>query len=98
MQLHKDLEKELPALIIQLPKASQSEGIKRWRNKKDPLFHPVSPVDGHTLQERLNLPPGKLIGLLMNYLELEHAFGRLNNRKEAIRSARYWVEQNQNLM
>ncbi|WP_086934861.1 CCA tRNA nucleotidyltransferase [Prochlorococcus marinus] len=95
LQLHKDLETFLPALILQLPQRDQSAWLKRWRDNADPLFHPSCPIDGFTLQEMFQSPKGPWIGQLMNLLCKERAFGRLHNRKEAFQLARYWWEHNQ---
>ncbi len=90
LQLHKDLEEDLPALIIQFPLKLQKNWITRWRDVNDPLFHPRAPVDGNTLQKELCISSGPKLGLLMDYLSLERAFGRLSNVNETIEKARYW--------
>ncbi len=95
-QLHQDLEQVLPALIIELDQKLQREWISRWRDQTDPLFHPSPPIDGNSLRKSFNLPSGKLIGLLIKHLSIEHAFGRLNSRKQILHSARSWLTQNQN--
>ncbi len=97
-QLHKDLEKDLPALILQLPTTSQVNWIKRWRDSNDPLFHPSPPINGNTLQKHLNLPSGRRLGLLIDHLSHEKAFGRVNNLEEALRESRNWWKHNQTLL
>ena len=98
MQLHLDLEKDLPALILQLPLDSQLQWLKRWRNPNDPLFHPSSPVDGHLLQKSLNLPKGRTLGDLLRHLCKERAFGRLHNQEQALHEASHWWKQKQTLL
>ncbi len=97
-KLHEDMAEDLPALILELSNKDQVQWLKRWRDRQDPLFHPTAPINGHELQQSLNLPPGKLIGLLIKHLSREHAFGRLSNRKQTIHSARCWIKQNHNLL
>ncbi len=98
LTLHKDLEDDLPALILELPEIDQIIWLKRWRNLNDPLFHPCCPVDGQTLKNSLDLPSGPLLGRLMSYLCHERAFGRLNNQQQVFEVARYWLKQNQTLL
>ncbi len=98
IQLHKDLENTMPALILQLPSSEQNIWLSRWRDAQDPLFHPRSPLDGYTLKKIFNAPQGPWIGKLMNFLCKEKAFGRLQNRQDAVQSAFYWWEQNQPLL
>ncbi|WP_320675567.1 CCA tRNA nucleotidyltransferase [Prochlorococcus sp. MIT 1300] len=94
LQLHIDLEPDLPALILDLPDSEKENWLERWRDQKDPLFHPSSPLDGNTLQQTLGIAPGRELGKLMRYLRHERAFGRLNTRDEAIHLARKWCEHN----
>ncbi len=98
LKLHQDLEEDLPALIIQLPLENQSEWIKRWRNPDDPLFHPSSPIDGTTLQDRLNLPSNIELGRLIRHLTQEKAFGRLSNIDEALHAAHRWCDDKYTLL
>ncbi len=98
LQLHKDLERDLPALIFGLSATDQVIWLNRWRDLNDPLFHPSSPVNGHTLQKCLNLPSGFELGQLMRHLCQERAFGRLLNREDALKEARDWWKQNQTLL
>ena len=98
LRLHEDLENDLPALILSLPEIDQLIWMQRWRNLQDPLFHPSSPVDGHTLQQSLDLPSGLELGRLIRYLCHERAFGRLLNREDSINAARYWWQRNQTLL
>ena len=90
MQLHLDMETILPALVVDLPVEDQKEWLRRWRDLKDPLFHPSSPVDGFTLQKEIGIPSGPLLGQLMLFLQQEKAFGRLNTLDDALSSAYLW--------
>jgi len=92
LQLHKDLEANLPALILELPLTQQSIWLQRWRDSNDPLFHPSSPLDGYTLQEILGVSKSPELGQLMSHLCQERAFGRVHNREEAQYAAHYWWE------
>ncbi len=87
-QLHIELEKDLPALILDLSPDDQRIWIDRWRDYADPLFHPSSPLDGMALQEILQLPQGPIIGELIDHICKEKAFNRLHTREEAVQLAR----------
>ena len=67
LQLHLDLGADLPALIVQLDSSLQADWLERWRDPTDPLFHPNPPVDGTTLQRKLNLAPGPQLGALLRH-------------------------------
>ena len=92
--LHKDLEKILPAFILYLPKKFHKEWLKRWRNKKDKLFHPRHYINGNQLKDAVGIEDGPLLGDLLNYLSREFAYERLNNFDEAIYKAERWFQQN----
>ena len=91
LQLHKDLEQDLPALIVTWPKELQQSWLKRWRDPQDPLFHPRSPLDGNTLQKALSISPGPSLGALIQHLCLERAYGRVSTREQALNAARSWL-------
>ena len=93
-ELHKDLESTLPAFILYLPKKFHKEWLKRWRNKKDKLFHPRNYINGNQLKNILEIEDGPLLGDLLNYLSREFAYERLNNFDEAIYIAKRWFQQN----
>ena len=92
--LHKDLEIILPAFILYLPKKFHKEWLKRWRNKKDKLFHPRNFINGNQLKTIVGIEDGPLLGDLLNYLSREFAYERLNNFDEAIYKAKEWFQQN----
>jgi len=94
-QLHKDLEKDLPALMLSLSAKDQNIWLRRWRDPCDPLFHPSSPLDGLLLQKATGIPQGPSLGELMSHLAKEKAFGRVSTRNEAFDAARYWTQRNQ---
>jgi tRNA nucleotidyltransferase (CCA-adding enzyme) len=91
LQLHKDLEMDLPALILTWPEALQQQWLERWRDPQDPLFHPRPPLDGTSLQEALSLSPGPVLGALIQHLSLERAYGRISTREQALLAARAWL-------
>ena len=93
-ELHKDLELILPAFILYLPKEFHKEWLKRWRNKKDKLFHPRHYINGNQLKSIVGIEDGPLLGDLLNYLSREFAYERLNNFDEAIYKAKGWFQQN----
>ncbi len=93
-ELHKDLEMILPAFIIYLPENFHKEWLKRWRNKKDKLFHPRNFLNGNQLKTIVGIEDGPLLGDLLNYLSREFAYERLNNFDEAIYKAKGWFQQN----
>jgi len=93
-ELHKELEMILPAFILYLPEKFHKEWLKRWRNKKDKLFHPRNFINGNQLKTIVGIEDGPLLGDLLNYLSREFAFERLNNFDEAIYKAKEWFQQN----
>ncbi len=94
LKLHKDLEDDLPALILQLKSSEQAIWLDNWRDPNHPLFHPASPLDGHTLQQCLNLSSSKELGQLIHHLCHERAFGRVTSKEDALFTARSWWKQN----
>jgi len=91
LRLHRELEEDLPALILQLPSQKQAAWLQRWRDRGDPLFHPRPPLDGRTLQQELALPQGPLLGQLLQHLCQERAFGRIQGAEEALTASRLWL-------
>ena len=92
--LHKELEMILPAFILYLPKKFHKEWLKRWRNKKDKLFHPRNYINGNQLKNNLEIEDGPLLGDLLRFLSREFAYERLNNFDDAIYKAKRWFQQN----
>ncbi len=93
-QLHVDLEDDLPSLILFLEEKHVNTWLKRWRDPSDPLFHPSSPLDGHSLQKALNIAPGPCLRKLMRHLAKGKAYGRLCTNQEALETARKWTIEN----
>ena len=91
LQLHMDLEQDLPALILTWPAALQQPWLERWRDPQDPLFHPRPPLNGTDLQEALQISPGPMLGALIQHLSLERAYGRVSTREQALNAARSWL-------
>jgi tRNA nucleotidyltransferase (CCA-adding enzyme) len=80
--LCQELELDLAALVLLAPQ--QTKGwLERWRNPKDCLFHPRSPIDGDQLQRELGIKPGPALGLLLAQLTRARAFGRPHNLEAA---------------
>ena len=77
LNLQIELETDLPALLLHLEGGQAETALERWRDPDDPLFHPAAPIDGHTLQQQLQVPAGPLLGQLLHYLKRERAMGRL---------------------
>ena len=90
LQLHLDLEPDLPALILQLNRAVQDTWLRRWRDTEDPLFHPRFPLSGKTLMEVLAIHAGPVVGTLLAHLRQEAAFGRIRGQEQALEEARRW--------
>ena len=93
-ELHKELEMNLPAFILYLPKKFHKEWLNRWRNKKDKLFHPRNYINGKQLKNIIGIEDGPLLGDLLNYLSREFAYERLRSFDEAIYKAKEWFQQN----
>ncbi len=78
LALQRQLEEELPALLLHLDPAAAQLALKRWRDPADRLFHPRPPLDGRRLQQLLAIAPGPRLGQLIDHLTAEWAFGRLS--------------------
>ena len=96
LRMHTDLGSDLPALIVQLPQDDQAIWLERWRDPHDPLFHPRPPINGSILQQKLAIPPGPTLGLLIKHLAVEHAFGRIDGQEAALAEARSWWQTHSN--
>ena len=99
LQLHRQLENDLPALLLSWPEdaaAGVSQWLQRWRNLDDPLFHPRPAIDGGSLQRQLGLKPSPQLGHLLDQLMLERAFGRIQTTEEALQLARDWLAESSN--
>ena len=91
LQLHEELDEDLPALVLTLPEATQQHWLQRWRDPADPLFHPQSAVDGTTLQRELGVKPGPSLGRLLRHLRQERAYGRIVTEDDAIKEAHLFI-------
>jgi tRNA nucleotidyltransferase (CCA-adding enzyme) len=95
LQLHRQLEDDLVALLLGWPQGSARPWLDRWRRHDDPLFHPRPAIDGRSLQEALQLRPSPQLGQLLEHLMLEQAFGRLSGREDGLRAACAWLQSEQ---
>ncbi|MEA5443459.1 hypothetical protein VB739_12910, partial [Cyanobium gracile UHCC 0281] len=77
LALQRQLEEELPALLLHLDPVAAQQALRRWRDPADRLFHPRPPLDGRRLQQLLAIAPGPRLGQLIDHLTAESAFGRL---------------------
>jgi len=93
-KLHQELEMFLPSFIFYLPQNLRFDWLKRWRDKKDKLFHPSNLINGDLIKKNLKIEDGPILGELLQYLSKELAFERLDNFDEAIYKAKQWIEQN----
>ena len=84
LALQRQLEEDLPALLLAWPAPLAHAWLERWRNPQDPLFHPRPPLDGRSLQTELGLAPSRRLGDLLDQLMLERAFGRIGDRGQAL--------------
>ena len=91
LQLHEELEEDLPALALQLPMPEKEIWLRRWRNAEDPLFHPRAPIDGTSLLTALGIQPGPGIGKLLHHLKREQAFRRIKTPREALAEAKRFL-------
>ncbi|MEB3322685.1 MAG: CCA tRNA nucleotidyltransferase [Synechococcaceae cyanobacterium] len=92
LRLHREIEADLPALLLTLAPGKARRALARWRDPADPLFHPRPPMDGARLQRELGLAPGPRLGELLERLTLERAFGRLGAAEgEILMAARRWI-------
>ncbi|MEB3307328.1 MAG: CCA tRNA nucleotidyltransferase [Cyanobacteriota bacterium] len=93
LELHRQMEEDLPALVLNLAESDARRALVRWRDPNDVLFHPKPPLDGHRLQQILRLQPGPVLGQVLNHLMAERAFGRLppDDIPAAIQAAEVWL-------
>jgi len=91
LQLHEELEGDLPALALQLPMPEREIWLRRWRDAEDPLFHPRAAIDGNDLLSALKIQPGPGLGQLLNHLKLERAFKRIQTPREALEEAKRFL-------
>ncbi len=91
LQLHRQLEADLPALMLGWPPEQAQAWLTRWRDPSDPLFHPRAALDGSSLQRELGLRPSPQLGALLDHLMLEQAFGRIHKREQALEQAQVWL-------
>ena len=91
LQLHRELEETLPALVLNWPARKAQRWLARWRDSGDQLFHPRPAIDGLSLQRELHIQPSPALGDLLLHLMQEQAFGRLHSREEALQLARQWL-------
>ena len=84
LALQRQLEDDLPALLLAWPGPLARSWLERWRNPSDVLFHPSPPLDGRSLQTELGLTPSRRLGELLDELMLERAFGRIGDRAQAL--------------
>ncbi len=68
--------------------------IERYLNPDDPLVYPRPLITGNLLIERLVLPKGKLIGILLTEIHIAHIEGKVNTPDEAIAFAQQWLIRN----
>jgi len=91
LQLHRQLEADLPALLLGWPDQQAGPWLQRWRHDGDRLFHPRPAIDGGSLQRELQLKPSPQLGALLDHLMLEQAFGRLQEGDDVLQRARQWL-------
>ena len=92
LRLHRELESDLPALLLSWAPDRAKVWMQRWRDPADQLFHPRAAVDGSTLQRELGISASPALGELLLHLMQEQAFGRLSGRADALRAAQQWLE------
>jgi tRNA nucleotidyltransferase (CCA-adding enzyme) len=95
LELHRQVDGDLPALVMELAPPLAAAALQRWHDPEDPLFHPRPPMDGRALQHQLGLSPGPCLGQLLDYLTAERAFGRLprhaGSDPQTLEVARHWI-------
>jgi tRNA nucleotidyltransferase (CCA-adding enzyme) len=97
LQLQRELEGELPALLLRLPVLAAREALQHWRDPDHPLHHPKPPLNGQDLCMELKLRAGPELGELLEHLTRERAFGRIvpagaDQRDQALLTARRWLD------
>jgi tRNA nucleotidyltransferase (CCA-adding enzyme) len=97
LDLQRELEQELPALLLRLPLGEARQALLHWRDAGHPLFHPQPPLNGLELDAELGLGPGPELGALLQHLTRERAFGRIppsgpTQHQQALQAARHWLD------
>jgi tRNA nucleotidyltransferase (CCA-adding enzyme) len=92
VQLHRDLDTDLPALLLGWSPERAATWMQRWRDPNDPLFHPRPALDGGSLQRDLGMRASPELGQLLHHLMVEQAFGRISSRADALQQAQQWLE------
>lgn len=62
--------------------------LENWFEKPAESINPPPLVNGDDLMDKLNLPPGKMIGRLLETLREAQAMGKVSTREEALQMAR----------
>jgi tRNA nucleotidyltransferase (CCA-adding enzyme) len=96
LQLQRELEQELPALLLRLPAPAARQALEHWRDADHPLYHPRAPLNGEELGSALGLQPGPELGALLQHLSQDRAFGRISpagagQRDQTLLTARRWL-------
>ncbi|MFZ9713765.1 MAG: CCA tRNA nucleotidyltransferase [Vulcanococcus sp.] len=94
LQLHLELEQDLPCLLLGWPLEAARRWLESWRDAQNPLFHPKPAIDGLSLQQHLGLKASPRLGALLQFLMLERAFGRLEGKTEVLEQASQWLSAN----
>ena len=97
LRLHRQVDGDLPALLLRLPVAKAREALQHWQDPDHPLYHPRPPLNGEELGRALGLAAGPELGALLHHLTLERAFGRIppdgaGQRDQALLTARRWLD------
>ena len=91
LKLQRELEEDLPALLLSWSPPAAEAWLQRWRDPTDPLFHPKPAIDGLTLQREFGLKASPRLGALLQHLMAERAFGRLQSCSDALQAAANWL-------
>ena len=88
----RELEKDLPALALQLPMPeSEQTGCVDGATPRTRCSIHRTPVDGNGLLTALEIEPGPRLGRLLHHLKLEHAFERIQTPSEALKEAQHFL-------
>ncbi len=96
-RLFRMVREAFPALLLVAVAAgisitSLAPLVVEFLDPNSAIAHPKPLVSGQDLMESLRIPPGPVIGLMLQALELAHAEGHIVTPEDAIRKAQSWID------
>ncbi len=67
--------------------------LENYWEKPHETVAPPRLLDGHELMKELNLPPGKIIGQMLEAIQEAQATGKISTREQALEFAKQWQQE-----